>query len=310
MKKQKHSDIIKVAVLSLFAIGLFSLAFYAVNNWSFARVVDEPVTVAAVTPAEPITPAEVETPPAEALSAEVPPPKTFDITVSLDPLSFRTSDAAIPMEEAAQIGAQYIWDVFGEDISGKTVTMQYGAWVHTIRAHWIGNVHEPEVPGTNFFFVIDAFTGERIDIEDRNEPPPLSGGEALKWRLEEGAFAWEPVYVHDASVYVRSLVDPVVFPTFDPTPEQLEIFTEMAKDFAQRHFNDTRVVSAELSTYGFQIGPDANENLLAVPSLWFTVLDETGREATVWLCGATNRLKSINTSANDIIPGFFDGGVG
>jgi hypothetical protein len=49
---------------------------------------------------------------------------------------------AISPEEAAQIGALYIWEMFGESINGMAVEISYHSMSHFTKAFWLGHVAE------------------------------------------------------------------------------------------------------------------------------------------------------------------------
>ena len=90
-----------------------------------------------------------------------------DYAVTADPLASEAADAqAIPMEEAAELGAQALWELFGADLGGATVYMSYCSGTETFpRAFWSGDVRfgssrTPQDPG--FSFSLDAVTGERF----------------------------------------------------------------------------------------------------------------------------------------------------
>ena len=72
----------------------------------------------------------------------------------------------LTMNEAAEIGAQMVWEVFGADLDGATIYMGYCSGTETFpRPFWSGDIRygsqrTPNDPG--YGFVIDAVTGERF----------------------------------------------------------------------------------------------------------------------------------------------------
>ncbi|NLK52525.1 MAG: hypothetical protein GX295_08795 [Syntrophomonadaceae bacterium] len=62
-------------------------------------------------------------------------------------------------EEAAELGAQNLWRLFGVNMDGKTVEMTYRpATAVQPRAEWMGSVTFDE--NLDYWFVVDAITGE------------------------------------------------------------------------------------------------------------------------------------------------------
>lgn len=71
-------------------------------------------------------------------------------------------------EEAAEIGAQFIWKFFGKELEGATIYMGFDVLNHAVpRTCWSGDVRfgserTPQNPG--YSFLIDAVTGELFSI--------------------------------------------------------------------------------------------------------------------------------------------------
>ena len=72
----------------------------------------------------------------------------------------------LTMDEAAELGAQMVWEVFGADLEGATIYMGYCSGTETFpRPFWSGDIRygsqrTPNDPG--YSFTIDAVTGERF----------------------------------------------------------------------------------------------------------------------------------------------------
>ena len=105
-----------------------------------------------------------------AAPAELTPPTGYqkaDYTITADPLCpDQAGSQALTMEQAAELGAQMLWEVYGADLSGATIYMGYSSGTETFpRAFWSGDVRfgssrTPQDPG--FTFSLDAVTGERF----------------------------------------------------------------------------------------------------------------------------------------------------
>lgn len=91
-------------------------------------------------------------------------------TVVADPLvNNKPTSKDMTMEEAAEIGAQRLWEIWGVDLDGATIYMSYEpAREDYPRASWAGDVRFGERkkpsesnPGTyGYYFSMDAVTGE------------------------------------------------------------------------------------------------------------------------------------------------------
>lgn len=90
-----------------------------------------------------------------------------DYTVLSDPLCTEAPDAqALTAEQAAELGAQALWQLYGAELDGATIYMGYSSGTETFpRAFWSGDVRfgagrTPENAG--YDFMLDAVTGERL----------------------------------------------------------------------------------------------------------------------------------------------------
>jgi hypothetical protein len=236
---------------------------------------------------------------------------------------------AMSKEEAAQIGARYIFEMYGESIDGKTVEMSYTAWPHSSRTYWHGDVADladdlkpteaviaPEEGSTAaaigaprevlYSFSIDAVTGEWVSINPRldiPEPEDLGEGKTYTLTLEEmEALQYE-------------------------APEEAEIYAEAAREFAQRHFKHSKVVSSEFHRISLNFG-DGSDRAAAKEransfreaydadkpitftlyekgrSITFNVTDDTGRTAFILLDMDSKQVTFLDTSDSDFIPGY------
>lgn len=85
-------------------------------------------------------------------------------TVVADPLvNNKPTSKDMTMEEAAEIGAQRLWEIWGIDLDGATIYMSYEpVREDSPRATWSGDVRfGPRTPETDGYYVtVDAVTGE------------------------------------------------------------------------------------------------------------------------------------------------------
>ena len=289
MLKKKSNEFIKMIATAILCIGVFSVAFMGINSIVFAAATNGaesiPLTTTSVNiPTENVPPEGFQSP-------------TLTIYVPMhewhhDP---STNVHAMSAEEAAELGAQYIWEMFGVCIDGKVVEMAYTAWSSMTR-YWQGTVansiEDIENHDTLFFFALDAVTGERINIHCTRTAPSRDP-RAL------GATNEEFMHIRRGSLNT------------DP-PTCMDIYEEAAKNFAAKHFQHTEVESIVFeSALPALFERDDDGNIIALSQiLTFVITDCTGREARIGFIAATKELTHILTSHNDIVPGYIHGGPG
>jgi hypothetical protein len=92
--------------------------------------------------------------------------------------------------------------------------------------------------------------------------------------------------------------------------QTVESYRQRVSELAERHFNNTSVTDIEL----LRLGAEYEPNGISLLFLEFTAKDNTGREAEIRIPAEGSRFQMINiqTSHNDMIPGFvFEGpGIG
>ena len=172
------------------------------------------------------------------------------------------SENILTAKEAAQMMAYYIWEMFGVNINGRVLNISYTSPLALARSYWHGMVAEDEETleelSLIFMLMIDAYTGERIDIIN------FYGIEPRPWGYE----GW-PV----------------------PSIEESEAYMEIARGYAQAHFDFTEVESIELHpTWAFN----------PAGTLTFLAADERGRVADITIQLGTGRLMTFLTQSNDI----------
>lgn len=238
--------------------------------------------------------------------------KTPKLTVILDKDSSIPSGNAMSYEEAAEIGAQYIWDMYGDSIDGKTVKMFYCSWSSHTNTYWMGTVADSEKDFENYkssyIFQINAVTGERVSIG------PLTTSRTSD--LGEGkTYTMSPVEM-EALQHVA--------------PENVDEYAQIAREAAQKHFNHTKVAAVEFVSISlinskeeaesYRMAWEAGKDKPFTFTLYekgrqieFNVTDDTGRVASITIDTGTKVVEYLDTKNNDIVPGFnadIEGSVG
>ena len=301
-------EIIKVVSATALCLGLFGAGFLGINNLVLASATEGVQPIQLVEAAVNIPVANV----ALQVSEENQKPEMALSVIFYS--SAMPSMNAMSYEAAAEAGAQYIWEMFGESIDGNMVHMTYSNHPASIRSLWIGRVLKPDTflptriamdqdtsiderlhlhASTLFTFSIDAVTGERIDILTYSHW--MQPSEEVRTALDE---------LHSRS-QGRATEESIAIRDGGAPPAQLDNYIEAAREFAQRHFSTTEVVSTELvniNAIAFDL--DENGNLFATNrQLIFEVTDSTGRVADVAIVESTKQLIWLNTGMNDIVPG-------
>lgn len=95
--------------------------------------------------------------------------KTINYQLSMDDLNTGTpADTDLTMEEAAEIGAGYLKEIYGLDLDGAYVYMSYYPGTETFpRPFWSADVlfeKEQKPESTRWDYMVDAVTGELFNI--------------------------------------------------------------------------------------------------------------------------------------------------
>jgi len=322
MKASKIKEMLKVAAVSLAAIGMFGALLLGANN----------LTLSASTRGETIISPATEYVSIPDSNLPAPGQQSPSMTV-IDTSVFDVSPLALSPEEVAQIGAQYIMDIFGVCIDGMYVEVEFMERdVFFSRTFWRGSVStnnrytlervaaqieyieaffrdNPEgsegwyarkndrgfidlaqnfehIPA-DFYFIIDALTGERIDIQHHTaETRGRSGDEFGAIRqaaIEQGLGHSRP----DVNL---------------SESDELSL-TQIAAYYGQRHFVSTTVVDVELIDAFDDFALDDDGIAVTITGFaHFNVTDDTGRVARIAICMKTMQVTSINTMNNDILP--------
>ena len=222
---------------------------------------------------------------------------------------------ALPMEEAAQIGAEYIWDIFDVSIDGMHVEMLFADWPSSSRTYWSGNVARSaealdirsDGGGSEvlYMFLIDAETGMRVDIW---------GGQRSRAFTEISEEEMEELLALRTAQIMMEFFEQGLYgriAMLEITDETLEAYTKTATNLAERHFNNSAVtyvaiLNDEWSGISAMVERnETGEKVLVLQTLTFMATDDTGRTAYISISatGIQNGL-NISTQHNDQIPDF------
>jgi len=333
--RAKGKELMKVVAVCVLSIGLFSAAFFGFNQLIFASATNEPTPLSKL----PSVSADytgasggqaainaytviferadfTNASGGQATEHEEDVYVVPSLTVAETPYQHFTIPAvAMSMEEAAQIGARYIWDVFGASIDGMHVEMLFGAWPSQSRTYWQGIVRaeafDLESARYNreartavndailYRFSIDAVTGMRVDITSsylRSLPLEELQNRALDERHAMIEVNWWEMDAEQQFTFLGVDVDDIAE------------YIEKAQLLAGAHFG-AEGLSGSLSNIRVQLGNNGLE-----PAAIEYVVTYGDREAIIIVPTSAAHVGwySLSTSQNDFIPGyqFHDDGSG
>jgi hypothetical protein len=324
--KSQVNGLLKISGVTALTLALAVSAFVGVNHAAFAAATQPeklPAPAARI-----MTAAEEKNPQNAAAQPEYKAPK---LTVLLGEEFDEKGKPCLPgknamsPEEAAQIGARYIWDMTGESIDGKTVEMSYSALPFSAKTYWRGVVANPAddlktdfpepvlfvsedgsvstVGNTTLYsFHIDAVTGERVSIDPGVDiPTPENYGEGKVCVLTQEEL--------EAMRY--------------NAPANVDEYAEIARAFAEKHFNHSTVERVDFRAITLNYGnweETARQHTAYAESdkskpftytiyekgrhITFDVTDSTGRVASVGIDVDSKQATSLSTFDNDIVPGY------
>ena len=187
----------------------------------------------------------------------------------------------LSIEKAAEAGARYIYDLYGENGDGNTIWMSYSPRANV----WNGRVtktgNELKAGTVIFSISIDAAKGKRLFMFDMrgigtDQPEKSMSGE-------------------DASRLKQQ------------TPKDLEKYQQLAMEYARKHFNDAEVASLDyngmgLMDFGARINldfgsPDVTYYTQKV--IFFVAADTTGRDSEITIDMETGKLCKIEEYISD-----------
>lgn len=196
-RKRRKKGIYRGLLAGGLALCLFGGGFAAVNRYVFAAAHDKPVKLQASWQE-----------PAAAAPQTVGYTKA-DYKVQVDPMYHATNSNAVSAEEAAEIGARYLWEVFGVDLKGYTLYMYYFMDPSRAIGYWYGDVitESGERHKAPYRFGIEAVSGEPESITRQDFP--AEGKETILFKeekIEEYYRANSDEYNELAKTYARKLL--------------------------------------------------------------------------------------------------------
>lgn len=327
MNKRKK-EIFKIVGVSALCIGVFSVSFVGINSGVFAISANKVTEISSSVVAaenmyteEDINTIDLEQIPEEnaqeeaeattevtsieAMQQTVTPREGFiEPTISMYvPEGFEGCENALSPEEAALIGAQYIWEIFGESIDGDFIWLVYWDFPSHTRTFWYGTVADSKEDiqsqtQRSFGFAIDGITGEWIDVSNFRAFRDSVTAEAQD-KFNELSMTDEGwVQINEAWDAIDNEIQ--------RNPNQLDMYIETVIEYTGRHFSNTGIISVDfVSIRASVLDLDENGNFIPRANvLRFTVTDNTGRVANVFLDEETRAVTMISTMDNDVFPGF------
>jgi len=333
--KTKTNEIMKVMLVCLLSIGVLCAVYLGFNHLIFASALNDttPLPTLTITTPQiseyPETEAGLETGTEEKQEAFVAPALT--LIESPHQHYHPIPASALGMEEAAQLGAHYIHDVFGTNVGGLYVEMMFASHASHTSTRWIGLVfaenpsnqtpfYGRRIDGVEgienetytarpirlsvpmYMFTINGITGERLDISFHCQPRIAHrqvGDNIFDMRTSLLESGWFDMNL-DEQIAFAGISD-----------KALEAYTQIASNLAQAQFNLSGVADVKLSELG---ASGMIDNVVDLVALNFIATDSTGREALIFIPSADAGFNMINisTSHNDFIPGFIfeDDGLG
>ena len=287
--KSKLGAVLKVAGVSVVAIGLFSAAFVGANTLAFNNATSHPTPIAVLDTSQgafDYPAARVATPIVSTGNIDQGAFVMPNINVVASPFQHEAiSEVAMSAEEAASFGAEYVWDAFGVSIEGHYVIMSYmNCWARPGRGRWQGSVALPgQLPQNSYFispqgqarwewgevmftFTVDSLTGERLDI---SYATPRSGH---PMRI----FEYDTHHLWESSTgrAIRQMDGYEIANFIGLAPEVIEAFREEATHLASAHFINSTIESV---TLGFTI-PNPGSVPLNMPGVHILLQADANRE--------------------------------
>ena len=156
-KENKKKYFGKSAALALTLIGISAVSFNALAEGAMAAELTRPQSVPTTYNVTP--PQETEVPENY---------EKADYTIIMEDFSETPTSKDLTAEEAAELGAQMLWEIYGADLDGAYVFMSYNSGTETFnRAFWSGDVRFTKKRTPSDFcytFMLDAVTGDRFNV--------------------------------------------------------------------------------------------------------------------------------------------------
>jgi len=234
---------------------------------------------------------------------------------------------ALSMDEAAQAGAQYIFDIFGARIDGMYVELEFADWPHMTRALWHGSVStnyrntlanraQSEALNEEFAARFEAGEDSEDIMEDLSERfRDISYTPGLFYFFIDAITGeridiWKTTQIHhpmtDESIPLHEYIEQnwdgdweAAFEA-DIDPQIKDTLSQMAMEYAQRQFVNSTIVSTDdydVFMSFIYIGGGFKRD----PSAIFQFTDNTGREARVTIHVESQTVTAVSTMSNDFI---------
>lgn len=193
------------------------------------------------------------------------------------------SAGILSLEEAATIGAEYIWDMIKYDLNGLSLQLSYSNPPGVAGSWWSGKIGSSRAALENldikFMFLIDAHTGQRVDFTDIHTPENRLGIGNNESGNSLMLMPSSPQTEESGNLDFEA-----------PNREQLLHYQSLAAVFAKRHFHSTQMTD---------IIPHPTLVFNPMGTLTFLATDETGRIAEITIQMETEALMRITTQHND-----------
>jgi len=183
-----------------------------------------------------------------------------------------TGVEVLSLEEAVEIAAAYIYEVFEDSLEGVHIELVYNYNFNISERTWSGYVRRPERSNLIMTFLIDAQTGERIELT-----------------------YWQREPLHGISFAMMESMSEAELLEIFPEPDEAEIaeMMDVVRDIAERHLQTSEIVRLE---YGFlQENGEADTTYYPSQLSPFFVIDTEGRLIEIIIQRETHLLVSINT---------------
>jgi len=322
MKSTKLKEMLKVATATVVAVSLFGAILLGANHLTLNAATNEeayapPATEYVSIPENPI------------------PQEAQALVLTVIDMSWDEADPmALSMEEAAQIGAQYIYDVFGVCIDGMYVEMSFSPPRWATRSFWRGEVS-----------VQNRYTRERMEYANErmeeffyNNPDALELGRSLvevcgnfvdlsglfehipaKFYFTIDAVTGERIDVWNNELQMRGRTNEDIIAArhafialyergynlrdAEVSEEEMNELLQITKTAGKFQFVNTTIVDVTFLSATNDITLDDNGDPTLIPGFALVeVIDDTGRVAFISICRETLQVVSINTMQNDMLP--------
>lgn len=259
-KKKKNTW--KTVVVSAAAIALCSTVFTGANNVVMAMALDKE----------------------ESISTTYNVSNTFidkaedyvkaDYQVLENKVMRSINSGALPVDQAAEIGAQYLWNMFKVDLSGKTIYMSFFIDPDVAKAYWKGDIVEPDRDISDatptYSFVVEAISGAGVSA-------------SKKYEKKETTVPFDPEKLREE---YRNNCDE---------------YLELAKQFSEKHSGvkatmaEFKDISATIDGSSVDHKNSGNYSRAYEVFVQVIVTDEQGQKTEVTISTDSKTLQSINT---------------